>query len=72
MTYTLSYLLFEKSPVILVIFGGVLWYLLMARALNVFVLSAMRERRDRRRQIAAEKATIIQLPARRPSPRRAA
>ena len=75
MTYTLSYLLFERSPVVMVILGAVLWHLLMSRALKVLLLPFFREWREIRsyeRAAKRERAEVVELPRRRPSPRRAA
>lgn len=77
MTYTLDYVLFERTPVILVILAAVAWYLMMSRALRTMILPALAERRERRRYerhaATADRTELITLPARgRPSPRREA
>ena len=73
-TYTLDYILFERSPSLLVILAAVAWFVFMDRALKVFVLrplAQIRERRQYEREAAtAEQATVITLPVRRPRPRK--
>lgn len=72
--YTLNHVI-ENAPPLSLVVGAVLYYLLSNRVMKLVLLPMVRDYRQakaRQRARAAEKATAIQLPPRRPSPRRAA